>query len=184
MVGSIRSAPAPDLFPGESPLPAGFAYEPAFLSVEEERGLLARIGALELKEAAYKVYTAKRRIAMLEPIPVFFDALRARIARWRGIAPEEFVHALVTEYRPGTRLGWHRDSPEYGSLAGVSLLGAACMKLRRYPPRKGEKVFDLDLPPRSAYALQDEARWGWQHSIAPAAELRYSITFRTLRTAS
>jgi hypothetical protein len=29
--------------------------------------------------------------------------------------------------------------------------------------------------------MREEARWGWQHSIAPTATLRYSITFRTLR---
>jgi alkylated DNA repair dioxygenase AlkB len=184
MAGSIRRAPAPDLFAGEPLLPSGFAYAPAFLSREEESGLLASIRELDLKEAPYKAYTAKRRIAMLQPIPPFFAALRDRIAQWSGLAPGAFAHALVTEYRPGTRLGWHRDSPEYGSLAGLSLLGGACMKLRRYPPRKGERVFDLELPPRSAYALRDEARWGWQHSIAATAELRYSITFRTLRTAS
>ena len=26
-----------------------------------------------------------------------------------------------------------------------------------------------------------EARWSWEHSIPPAKELRYSITFRTLK---
>jgi hypothetical protein len=31
--------------------------------------------------------------------------------------------------------------------------------------------------------LKDEARWGWQHSIAPTRALRYSITFRTRRAA-
>jgi len=27
--------------------------------------------------------------------------------------------------------------------------------------------------------LRDDARWKWQHSIAPTPQLRYSITFRT-----
>jgi hypothetical protein len=35
------------------------------------------------------------------------------------------------------------------------------------------------LEPRSAYRLAG-ARHDWQHSIPPMAELRYSITFRTL----
>ena len=34
---------------------------------------------------------------------------------------------------------------------------------------------------RSAYVLKGEARWDWQHAIAPTRELRYSITFRTRR---
>jgi hypothetical protein len=30
--------------------------------------------------------------------------------------------------------------------------------------------------------MQDEARSGWQHSIPPVEQLRYSITFRSLRS--
>ena len=30
-------------------------------------------------------------------------------------------------------------------------------------------------------AYRDEARWKWQHAISPTKEMRYSITFRTLR---
>jgi hypothetical protein len=29
--------------------------------------------------------------------------------------------------------------------------------------------------------MQDEIRWQWQHHIPATRELRYSITFRTLR---
>ena len=92
-----------------------------------------------------------------------------------------FTHALVTEYRPGTELGWHRDIGEFGIVAGVSLGGACRMRFRRYPPGKGAKVFSLELAPRSLYVLRDEIRWRWQHSVARTKELRYSITFRTPR---
>jgi alkylated DNA repair dioxygenase AlkB len=44
-------------------------------------------------------------------------------------------------------------------------------------------VLSLALEPRSIYLLQGEARWGWQHSIAPTPALLWSITFRTLRQA-
>jgi alkylated DNA repair dioxygenase AlkB len=37
------------------------------------------------------------------------------------------------------------------------------------------------VEPRSIYLLRGTARWGWQHSVAPASELRYSITLRTPR---
>jgi len=87
---------------------------------------------------------------------------------------------LVTEYRPGTPLGWHRDAPEYERVAGVSLGGWARMRLRRYPAGK-DKSLALELAPRSAYQMQGAARWQWQHSIPATKELRYSITFRTLR---
>jgi alkylated DNA repair dioxygenase AlkB len=54
------------------------------------------------------------------------------------------------------------------------------MRFRRYPPRRGERAFVLELAPRSMYVLAGEARWKWQHGIAPTPGLRYSITFRTL----
>ena len=98
-----------------------------------------------------------------------------------GVAPEALVNALVAEYRPGTALGWHRDVPDFERVVGVSLGGACRMRFRRWPPRAPRRadVLSLELAPRSAYVLQGEARWGWQHSIAATPTLRYSITFRT-----
>jgi alkylated DNA repair dioxygenase AlkB len=64
-------------------------------------------------------------------------------------------------------------------VAGVSLGSTATMRFRRFPPRKGAPVYTLDLAPRSAYVLRGDARWKWQHGIAPTPALRYSITFRT-----
>jgi alkylated DNA repair dioxygenase AlkB len=182
-----------ELFTEGSRLPGGLVHRPEFVSPEEEEILLEGIRGLELREAAYKEYTAKRRVASfgagydfdaneLTPAPVlapFLLPLREKVAEWAGIAAGEFGYALVSEYRPGTPLGWHRDVPQFEVVAGVSLAGAARMRFRRFPPRAGAQVLTLELAPRSAYILRDEARWGWQHSIAPTPQLRYSITFRT-----
>jgi alkylated DNA repair dioxygenase AlkB len=46
------------------------------------------------------------------------------------------------------------------------------------------KVLSLRLEPRSIYVMRGEARSGWQHSIPSVDEMRYSITFRTLRSKS
>ena len=106
--------------------------------------------------------------------------LRAKVARRLSVAAEAFSHALVTEYRPGTALGWHRDVPDFALVVGISL-GTPCrMRFRPYPPRRGAAVFALELAPRSLYVLAGEARWQWQHGIAPTPGLRHSITFRTL----
>ena len=107
-----------ELFGGAPALPEGFVFQPDFITVEEERALLGAIGKLELEEAKYKAYTARRRIA-------YFG---------------------------------------YGYDFSANRLGEA--------------------PPAPAFLepLRDKvARWGWQHSIPPTRELRYSITFRTLR---
>lgn len=184
------------LFADTPALPEGFVYQPDFITVGDERALLAHIERLPLEEAKYKEYTARRRVAYFghdydfsknrlgeaPPIPAFLEPLRTNLARWIGVAPSDFVTALVTEYRAGTPLGWHRDAPDYERVAGVSLGGWARMRLRRYPPGK-DKPLVLELAPRSAYQMQGIARWHWQHSIPATKELRYSITFRTLRAA-
>ena len=176
-------------------MPEGLTYAPAFLSADEERALLDGSASLDLREARYKDYTARRRVASfgagydfdaneLTPAPVlapFLRPLREKIAAWAGLPAEEFGYALVAEYREGTPLGWHRDVPQFEVVAGVSLASAATMRFRRYPPRKGADVFTLELAPRSAYVLRGEARWGWQHGIVATPSLRYSITFRTRR---
>lgn len=38
---------------------------------------------------------------------------------------------------------------------------------------------EVRLAPRSAYVLRRQARWGWQHGVAPTPALRYSSTLRT-----
>jgi alkylated DNA repair dioxygenase AlkB len=183
----------PSLFEEPSALPNGLVFAPGFIGLDEERQLLAAIEGLELHEAQYKEYTAKRRIASygaeydfaaneLKPapgLPPFLAPLRAKVAAWVGIAPERFTHALVSEYRPGTPLGWHRDVPQFEVIVGVSLAADARMRFRPWPPRKGGAILALDLPPRSAYILRDEVRWRWQHSVEATKVLRYSITFRT-----
>ena len=73
--------------------------------------------------------------------------------------------------------------PDFETVVGISLGGAARMRLRRWPavnPKKAD-VLSLALPPRSAYVLSADARWRWQHGIAPTTEHRWSITFRTPR---
>ena len=184
-----------ELFGAAAPaLPEGFVYQPEFLAREMEQALLAEIARLPLEQAKYREYTARRRVAYFghdydfsanrlgeaPPIPDFLEPLRAKLARWMGIAATDFATALITEYRPGTPLGWHRDAPDYERVAGVSLGGWARMRLRRYPPAK-DKPLVLELAPRSAYQMTGAARWQWQHSIPATKELRYSITFRTLR---
>lgn len=184
-----------DIFPPS--LPRGLTYREDFIAADEEQQLLSEIQRLPLREAQYQQYTARRRTVSYgssydfthlqsrpaPPIPEFLGWLRERAADWVGVRPEDFVQALVSEYQPGTPLGWHRDVPEFEIIVGISLAGAARLRFRPYPwkPEKKAQVFALELAPRSAYILRDEARWGWQHHVPPTKVLRYSITFRTSR---
>ena len=185
-----------DLFDAPA-LPAGLTYKPDFLSAEEEAELVAQIGKLPLREALYRQYTARRRTVsfgsgydftknrLIEapPMPAFLAPLREKVARWLDIPSEQFVHTLVTEYKPGTPLGWHRDVPDFEVVTGISLAGWGRMRFRPYGGANNRQdVVSLDLEPRSVYVMRETARWGWQHSIAPTEEHRYSITFRTAAT--
>jgi alkylated DNA repair dioxygenase AlkB len=177
----------------------GYAYEEDFLSAAEEAALLSEIRQLPFKEAQYRQYLAKRRIVSYggrydfsarrlhddaEPIAPFLHPLRERVAQWSGRSASEFTHALVAEYSPGTQLGWHRDVPDFERVVGISLNTAARMRFRRYPPQPRARSIAIELAPRSIYRLEGEARWEWQHSVPPTPGLRYSITFRTLRSPS
>ena len=86
----------------------------------------------------------------------------------------------MQRYPPGAQIGWHRDASMFGTVVGISLLGPARLRLRRGVEGSRE-LFELELAPRSGYVLAREARTKWQHHILPAKELRYSITFRTLK---
>jgi alkylated DNA repair dioxygenase AlkB len=191
-----KATSQPDLFAQHDPTPPGFAYLEKFVSAADEAALLAEIGRLPFENARYKEWKANRRIVSYGgrydfragellpagPIPPFLLDLRAAAARFVGVPAAELTHALVAEYAEATQLGWHRDVPEFELVAGVSLLGPARMRLRRYP-HVACRSLAVDLAPRSIYALAGEARWGWQHAISPTPGLRYSITFRSLRGA-
>lgn len=175
-------------------LPEGLVYHPDFLSQEEERDLLGMIRQLEFGELRMHGVVARRRIihygrrysfgsqqlSAARPIPEAFHAIREGAARLAGIAPADFAQALVTEYPPGAAIGWHRDAPPFGMIAGVSLAGQCRMRFQRGAGAE-RRTAALELLPRSLYLLTGSARSEWEHSIPPGDEMRYSITFRTLR---
>ncbi len=177
------------------PPPEGFEYHPDLLTDDEERGLIKAIGGMEFSEVRFRDVTARRRVihfgwvydlnshemAAGPPLPSSIEPIRARAAALVGIPPERFEETLVTEYQPGATIGWHRDAPAFGSrVVGISLGSACRMRFRR---RRGERweAWSTVLEPRSAYVIGGAARSAWQHSIPAGTELRYSITFRTLR---
>lgn len=191
----------PGLFDDLPPaLPPGLRYEPAWLSPAAEAALIDLVKQLPLREAQYKSYTARRRVVSYggqfdydsnelrpsAPLIGELHPLRDRVARWAGVEADALVHVLVAEYTPGTPLGWHRDVPDFEDVFGVSLGGPALLRFRPYPPEspKREDIVRLDVQPRSIYALQGQARWSWQHSVAPVDALRWSVTFRTARQKS
>lgn len=178
-----------------SSFPEGFSYEPELILLEEERKLVEQIGRLDLREFEFQGYRGKRRVVSFglhydfehsrlqpaEEIPAFLLPLRERAARFAAVQPSELPHVLVTEYSPGAGIGWHRDRPVFGDVVGLSLVSPCRFRLRREMGTKWERA-SLVLEPRSAYLLRGRARTVWEHSIPATSSLRYSVTFRTVKS--
>ena len=174
--------------------PEGLIFQPDFLTIAEENDLIEVIGALPFGEVRMHGVVAKRRVAHfglryaftshhLSPaseIPHEFDSICERAANLAGVAPHSFSEVLVTEYPPGAGIGWHRDAPPFGIIAGISLAADCAMRFRKGIAGQRDTTA-VELPRRSLYVLAGSARSDWQHSISPIEQLRYSITFRTLR---
>jgi alkylated DNA repair dioxygenase AlkB len=184
----------PSLFPADPAMPDGLAYRPGLISAGEEKALLEHMAGLPFRPFEFQGFLGKREtvsfgwsyrfdgsgLAPAEPMPDWLLPARANAASFAGLDPEQIEHALLIRYGEGAGLGWHRDRPVFGDVAGISLLAPAPLRFRR---RRGDKWerFTLTPEPRSAYLLRGPSRDEWEHSIPPVEALRYSITFRTLR---
>jgi len=175
--------------------PEGLVYQPELLTVEEELELLEELESLRFDPIVLHGRAARRTGRHFgldydyeartpqpgEPAPDWLLPVRAHAAELAGHDPEELVEILVQRYPPGSTIGWHRDAPAFGMVVGISLGGSSRLRFQRGKEEK-RRVWEMLLEPRSAYVLAGQARTSWQHSIPPTKELRYSITFRTLRS--
>ncbi len=193
-MGHWIMAVLPGLF--ESHLPSGLQYRENFITQLHERQLLDAIASISFSDFEMRGVIARRRVAFFGEsydreaagaIPPFLLPLRSDIAAWAGVSADSFAMALINEYRPGSPIGWHRDAPQYDIVAGVSLLSTCRMKFRPYrsptDAAAGRRVatHELRLERRSAYLMTGPSRTEYEHHVPPVPELRYSITFRTLR---
>ncbi len=187
-------SPARDLFSDGSP--PGFHYRADFITDAEEQLILEAIAGVAFGDFEMRGVVARRRVAFFgqsydrgasPPLPAFLLPLRAKIAEWAGIDSDAFAMALINEYRPGSPIGWHRDAPQYDVVAGISLVSACRMKFRPYRApsapvsARRSATHEIQLDPRSAYLMTGESRQAYEHHIPPVPQLRYSVTFRTLR---
>ncbi len=185
-----------DLFGAPTLEPPGLRYAPRLVSAAAQTALIARFATLPFAPFEFHGWTGARRVVSfgrrydfarqkLEdagPLPDFLEDLRDAAAGFAGVAPQAIGQTLVTEYQPGAGIGWHRDRPQYDRVIGVSF-GAACrLRFRRREGARWDRRA-VRLEAGSAYLLEGEARQAWEHSIAPLPALRYSVTFRTLRSA-
>jgi hypothetical protein len=183
-------------------LPNGFQYRNDFITSADEALLAEAIGRLEFSTFEMRGVVARRRVAFFgrsydaggastPPLPAFLMPLRAKVAAWAGVDAEAFAMALINEYAPAAPIGWHRDAPQYDLVAGISLLSSCRMRFRPYvrphvrvstQGRRRTASHQIPLERRSAYLMTGESRNSYEHHIPAVATLRYSITFRTVRS--
>ena len=179
-------------------VPDGFEYQPDFITNDEEAWLAGEMERVEFTTFEMRGVVARRRVAFFGrsydaaqtltlPLPAFLMPLREKVAAWAGLAPSAFAMALINEYTPGTPIGWHRDAPQYDIVAGISLVSSCRMRFRPYvrPSSTEERriaTHEIALERRSAYLMTGESRNAYEHHIPAVPLLRYSITFRTLRS--
>jgi alkylated DNA repair dioxygenase AlkB len=185
------------LFPAEPVFPQGFSYIPDFITVEEEQQLCAIISTLPLATFIFHGYEAKRKVASYgydyhftsrsitkgNPVPAGFNSLVEKVAAHLNFLPEAFKEVLATEYPVGSVINWHRDAPPFELIAGISLASDCIFRLRPYAKEKQNRASIISFPVarRSLYVMQGIVREEWEHSIKPVAQVRYSVTLRTLR---
>ena len=177
-----------DLF--ADPLIAGMDYREEFISLHEERKLLAQLEAMDLAPFRFQGWTGNRKTQSYgwrydfddasfqptEPIPTWLEPLCDKAT---ALAGDDIAHALVARYDPGAGIGWHKDRSVFDRVVGISLNTPAVLRFRQRTGM-GFRRFSLPVEPRSAYLLSGVARYEWEHRIVPGDELRFSITFRTM----
>lgn len=96
---------------------------------------------------------------------------------------------IVNEYAPGEGLRPHKDRNYFeNQICGVNL-GSGC--IMRFIKISGGDVVDVEMPRRSVYVMQDDARYKWNHAVPSRKkdvvdgnvkhrERRLSITYRTV----
>src|SRR4051812_11983327 len=163
---SGASAPMPKF-------PEGFRYRQELIDRTDEEFLLSHIRELPFRDFEFHGYTGKRRVISFgwrydfsgqrlqkaDEIPDYLLPLREKAATFGGTKPEQFEHALVTEYSPGAGIGWHRDKAVFGEVVGISLLSPCVFRMRREIRKKKWERVNLIVEPRSAYSLSGTARF-------------------------
>jgi alkylated DNA repair dioxygenase AlkB len=120
------------------------------------------------------------------PMPPLIEQLSHQIVE-QGIILLQPDQVIINEYTPGEGIKPHKDRAYYqNQICGVNL-GSSC--IMRFIRGANLEVIDVEVPRRSLYVMQDDARKKWKHGIPPRKkdvvdghvqhrERRVSITYR------
>ncbi|MDB5020553.1 MAG: Alpha-ketoglutarate-dependent dioxygenase AlkB [Pedobacter sp.] len=123
------------------------------------------------------------------PMPPLIYQLSQEIVEQK-ILFQQPDQVIINEYVPGEGIKPHKDRAYYeNQICGVNL-GSGC--IMRFIRGKNQEVIDIEIPRRSLYVMQDDARKKWKHAIPPRKkdnidgrlqhrERRVSITYRKVK---
>lgn len=129
----------------------------------------------------------------LIPFPVLMPPHMEQLSKElveRKIISLQPDQVIINEYVPGEGIKPHKDRAYYeNQICGVNL-GSGC--IMRFIRGMNEQVIDVEVPRRSVYVMQDDARKKWKHAIPPRKkdnidgqlkhrERRVSITYRKVK---
>jgi alkylated DNA repair dioxygenase AlkB len=182
----------------ETAVPGLFLY-PNFIDEDQERQLLEEIDNQVwivdyLRRLQYYGYRNElEKPYDLIPFPVQMPPLMHKLSQ--EIIKQKILllqpdQVIINEYVPGEGLKPHKDRAYYeNQICGVNL-GSGC--IMRFIRGKNEEIIDVEIPRRSVYVMQDDARKKWKHGIPPRKkdnidgnikhrERRVSITYRKVK---
>lgn len=182
----------------ETALPGLFLY-PDFIDEAREQQLLAEIDSQTwivdyLRRLQYYGYRNELdKPYDLIPFPIEMPPLMRQLSEElveQKIILRQPDQVIINEYVPGEGIKPHKDRAYYeNQICGVNL-GSGC--IMRFIRGKNEEVIDVEVPRRSVYVMQDDARKKWKHAIPPRKkdnidgtlkhrERRISITYRKVK---
>lgn len=165
LLESFRVTSVPDIF-----------CIPEYLIPEEEGLLLAKIASAPA--AKWKTMRHRRlqdwggvvhpRGMVAQPLPLWLEALAARLQQDTGLFPSAINHVLVNEYQPGQGIMAHQDGPLYHPAVAIVSLGApAVMRFSKHQSLRAEG--EHSLPPAGG-ALLGEGNGGAARGLAAVRE--------------
>ncbi len=182
----------------ETALPGLYLY-PNFINEMQEQQLLSEIDSQPwivdyLRRLQYYGYRNElEKPYQLIPFPVSMPPLIRQLSQEiaeRHIIDLQPDQVIINEYVPGEGLKPHKDRAYYeNQICGVNL-GSSCVM--RFIKGKNQEIFDIEVPRRSLYVMQDDARKKWKHGIPPRKkdkvdgelhhrDRRVSITYRKVK---
>lgn len=184
----------------ETPVPGLFLY-PDFIDEATEIRLLEEIDnqiwiidyKRRLQYYGYRNELDKPYDLIAFPVemPPLIQQLSEQIVE-QNIVLHQPDQVIINEYTPGEGIKPHKDRNYFDNqICGVNL-GSGC--IMRFIRGKNLEVIDVEIPRRSLYVMQDEARLKWKHAIPPRKkdvvdgqikhrERRVSITYRKVKPA-